>query len=761
MSLIQVEATPANPPRPIDKAGMFALYCEPRHLPRHQVAMPDLHALLWPRHVALIGASAELESLRGRIMHTMLGHPFQGQIYPVTRSHAEVLGRKAYTSVLDLPQRPELAVLIIPAHFIPQALADCGRAGAKAAVVLSSGFAEAVGADGSLLQADIRAIAKRYDMAVLGPNAEGFANLPAALCPTFSPALEASERALLPSGPQRGQLTVLAQSGGIGFSFFDHGRAKELAFRYIVTTGNEACLETMDIAEYALDEGKTDALIVLMEDVKSAATLRRVAEKALRAGVPIITAKIGRSEAGVRAAASHTAALAGSYQAYRAIFERYGLIEGRDIGEMIDLANAMITWRGRLPAGKRVAICTASGGGGGWMADTCAAAGLEVPMLDPDTRARVDRHLPAYGTSQNPVDATAQAVHKIGYAGLARLVMDAPAIDGLLIVITARSPKNLAKQEAELARLAAETRKPILLWSYTLPAPQSAKLLADAGYPLFTDMRNCARAFAAMVDYRARREAFLKPIEVSTATACDRAAARAHLEGSDSVLCQWEARPLLAANGIGALPPGVLVQSAAAAAAAAARIGVPVALKVQSPDIAHKTEAGAVRLNLAGAAEVSAAYTALMAAAQRHAPLARIRGVLVEAMVPAGQEVILGIKRDATFGPLLLVGLGGIHVELFQDVALAPVPLSHTAARELIFRLKGARLLQSYRGGPASDIDSLVDAMVRLSVLAQDFAEEIGEIDLNPVVVHPEGQGISVVDALVMKERPAAPRAGA
>src|SRR6185295_7608473 len=471
--------------------------------------MPDIHDLLWPRHVALIGASADLESLRGRIMHTMAGHPYQGQIYPVTRSHSEVMGRKAYASIQDLPEVPQLAVLIIPAQYIPQELERCGGAGVKAAVVLSSGFAEASGTDGSLLQADIRRIAKRYDMAVIGPNAEGFANIAAALCPTFSPALEPSERPLSPTRPARGQVTVLAQSGGIGFSFFDHGRAKEVAFRYIVTTGNEACLETMDIAEYALDEGKTAALIVLLEDVKNPHTLRRVAEKALRAGVPIITAKIGRSEAGVRAAASHTAALAGSYAAYRAMFDRYGLIEGHDIDEMIDLASAMIAWRGRLPAGRRVGICTASGGGGGWMADACAAAGLEVPILDADTRARIDRHLPAYGSSQNPVDATAQAVQRIGYAGLARLVMDAPGIDGLIVVITARSAKNLERQQTELARLAGEATKPILLWSYTLPAPQSTKILTDAGYPLSTDIRNCARAFAAMADYRALRTAFL------------------------------------------------------------------------------------------------------------------------------------------------------------------------------------------------------------------------------------------------------------
>ena len=717
--------------------------------------MPDLNALLWPRHVALIGASADPESLRGRIMHTMTSHPFQGQIYPVTRSHGEVAGRKAYASISDLPEPPDLAVLIIPAAYIPQELERCGRAGVKAAVVLSSGFAEASGSDGVRLQAEMRAIAQRYDLAVVGPNAEGFANTAAALCPTFSPAMEASPRPLLPAGPERGQVTVLAQSGGIGFSFFDRGRAKEMAFRYVVSTGNEACLETMQIAEYVLDEGKSQALILLLEDVKNAETFRRVAEKALRAGIPIITAKIGRSDAGVRAAASHTAALAGAYAAYGAMFSRYGLIEGHDIDEMVDLASASIACRTRLPAGKRVAICTASGGGGGWMADTCAAAGLEVPLLDADTRARLDVHLPSYGTSQNPVDATAQAVHAIGYAGLARLVLDSPAIDGVIVVLTARSAKNLERQRADLARLAQEATKPILLWSYTLPAPQSTKLLRDLGYPLFTDIRNCARAMAVLADYRALRERFVKPIEVRGAVVPDRAVARARaraaLAGGDAVLCEWEARPLLAAYGIGGQSAGALAKTAEAAVAAAAAIGAPVALKLQSPDITHKTEAGAVKLNLVSPSQVRDAYDLLTIAAKKHAPLARIRGVLVQPMAPPGHEVILGVKRDATFGPMLLVGLGGVNVEMLKDVALAPVPVAAEEARDLLLRLKSAPLLQAYRGRPPADVDALVEAMVRLALLAADFADEIAEIDLNPVIVHARGQGISVVDALVVK----------
>src|SRR5262245_39494351 len=347
--------------------------------------MPDLGALLWPRNVALVGASADAENLRGRIMNVMRGHAFTGKLYPVSRSSKEVMGLQAYPSVADLPERADLAVIIIPARHVPAELERCGKAGVKSAVVLSSGFAEASGDEGAGMQAEIRAITRRYDMAVLGPNSEGFANTANNLCPTFSPAMEASARPLLPAGRPRGQLAVLAQSGGIGFAFFDHGRARELSFRYIVTTGNEACLETLDFAEFILDEGRTSAILMLLEDVKSPDTFRRVAEKALKAGVPLIVNKIGKSQAEVGGGAANTAVLAGSYHAYRAMFERYGVIEAGDLGEIVDIAAGFVAFGSRLPAGRRVGICTASGGGGGWMADACVSAGLLVPELDAAT----------------------------------------------------------------------------------------------------------------------------------------------------------------------------------------------------------------------------------------------------------------------------------------------------------------------------------------------------------------------------------------
>jgi acetate---CoA ligase (ADP-forming) len=715
--------------------------------------MPDLGALLWPRTVALVGASADAENLRGRILNVMRGHAFAGRLYPVSRSSSEVMGLKAYPSIADLPETADLAVIIIPAKHVPEELERCGKAGVRSAVVLSSGFAEAPGEAGAGMQAEIRAIAKRYDMAVMGPNSEGFANTANKLCPTFSPAMEAGARPLLPAGRPRGQLAVMAQSGGIGFAFFDHGRAKELSFRYIVTTGNEACLEALDFVDFILEEGKTDALLLLLEDVKSPETFRRVAEKALRAGKPLIVNKIGQSQAGVRAAASHTAALAGEYAAYQAMFQRYGLIEGRDLGEMVDIAAGFLAWGSRLPLGRRVGICTASGGGGGWMADACSAAGLEVPELDVYTRRRIDEHLPAYGTSQNPVDATAQAAAKIGYAGLAGLVVPSPAVDGIIVVMTARNPHNLERQKDALARLAAETPKPILMWSYTLPAPRSVEILSEAGYPLYTGLQTCARTMRAMADYRALRERFLRPIEVRSTFVPDRAEAGAALAAADAVLCEWEARPILARYGIGSNPVGTLASSADAAVAAAQKIGRAVALKVQSPGILHKTEAGAVALGLASAQDVHGAYARVLASARQHEPGARILGVLVQPMAPPGREVILGIKRDATFGPMLMVGLGGIEVEVLKDVALAPVPLAPGQARELLAQLKGAALLEAHRGKPPADVDALVELMVRLSHFAADHADAIAEIDLNPVLVHERGKGVSVVDALIVKGR--------
>lgn len=711
--------------------------------------MPDIGKMLWPKSVAVVGASSDVQGLRGRILEIILSHPFAGKVYPVSRSATEVQGLKAYPSVEALPEPVDLAILIIPAQYTPTELEHCGRAGIKAAVILSSGFAEE-GETGMRMQSEIAAIARRYDMAVSGPNTEGFANIAAAFCPTFSPAMDKNAG---PINPRRalgeGQVSVISQSGGLGFAFFDRARPRNLSFRHIVTTGNEATLEAFDFVEYMLDEGKTDVFLLLLEDVKSPETFKRVAEKALRAGKPIIVGKIGQSEAGCRAVASHTAALAGSQAAYRAMFDSYGLIEAHEIDDMIDLAVGFLACGDRLPAGNRVGICTSSGGAGVWMADACAAAGLEIPVLDNATRKSIDIHIPSYGTSQNPVDFTAQGVHKMGYATFAGLVAQSSLVDGVVVVVTARRSAFLEDDLPKLKDLKKDSRKPVFMWTYTLPADRSVEILNEAGYPLFTGALGCARTMRAMADYRALRERTLKSQRRVPASHPNRSKVHASLASGGTVLTEWHARPLLEAYGISA-DRGALACSGAEAEAAAKSIGRPVALKVQSANILHKTEAGAVALNI-GVDGARAAYERVLANALRHAPTAQIDGVLVQAMAPAGRELILGTNRDPRWGPLLMVGLGGVLVEAVRDVALAPAPLDRDAALALLGRFKGAAILGPYRGLPAADTEALADLMVKLSQFAFDHADDIAEIDLNPVIVYDKGHGVSVVDALIIK----------
>lgn len=713
--------------------------------------MADVAKLLSPKSVAVIGAAPKGQGLRGRILEILTAHPYAGRILPISRSHGEVQGLKAYPTIGAAPGPIDLAVLIIPAAFVVDELRRCGEAGVGAAIVLSSGFAEEPGEAGAKMQAEIKAVGAEYGMAIMGPNSEGFANLPLALCPTFSPAVSPSNLSLIPQNPLGGRrVSVIAQSGGMGFGFYDRGRPKELGFNLIATTGNEASLEVLDYADHLIDDASTDVLLMLVEDIKTGPKFAAVAEKALRAGKPIILSKIGQSDAGARAAASHTAALAGSYASFSAMARHYGMVEGRDLEEMVDLAQGFLAAGPDLPAGRRVGICTASGGGGGWMADACAAAGLEIPELDAETRREIDKIIPSYGTSQNPVDGTAQAIRSAGYAGLASRVAPSPVVDGIIVVMSGRAGEHVAHEREALIKLRRETKKPIFMWSYTLPVSLTLETLAEAGYPLFTNMRNAAGTMAAMADYRERRDRFV------SAPASVRMAAPVHehvnemLAKSRGVLTEYEARRVLAAYGIGDTARQHLATTVEQATQAVAAIGSPVAMKVQSPDILHKTEAGGVALGIEEA-RAREAFATIIERAQDYAPDAAIDGVLVQPMSPPGREVILGINTDPLFGPMLMVGLGGIHVEVLKDVALAPVPLTKPAALALIDKLKGRAILDAQRGAPASDVDALAELMVRLSRFAADHAEAIAEIDLNPVFVHPAGQGVTIADALIIQ----------
>ena len=713
--------------------------------------MPDLKPLLAPDSVAILGASADTETLRGRLTHALIGHGYDGRVFPVTRSQSEVLGLRAYPTVAALPEPVDLAVILVPAAHVVDTLEQCGARGVRAAVVISSGFAEESNEAARARDIELGRIAERHGIVVCGPNSEGIVNPLRPLVATFSPVFHDPSRNLLPSGSKARPIAVSCQSGALTFSFLSRGRDKQLRFTHQVSAGNQTVLEAHDYVDWWLDEGSADIFLLYLEGIRRPDRFRAVAGKAAAAGKPLIVAKVGRSAAGRRAAASHTGAMAQAGDIDDAIFRHHGIIRGEDLDHMLDVAAAFSFCR--LPRGNRVAVITGSGGSAVWMADILSAHGLELPVLEDDIQRRVLALLPSYASAQNPVDATAQAIHEVGYARLVEIVRESKRIDTILLIGSLANEATAAKHAEQLAEITASTEQPILLSTYTTASPGAMARFAEAGLPCYTSMPSCARAIRALADYAGFQARRRQPVAISETPQVVRDEIGHALAASDPVLTEIETKILLARYGV-PRPQEMLATSAAEAARAAARIGGCVALKVQSPDITHKTEAGGIALGILGETAVSEAYARVLGSAQRAYPNAIIKGILVQAMAPPGREVILGITRDAVFGPMLMVGLGGIHVEVLRDIAFSPVPIGKEQALALLNQLKGAPLLGAIRGAPPADREALAELIANLSRFATDHAELIEEIDLNPVIVHPQGQGLTVVDALIVKRSP-------
>ncbi len=710
--------------------------------------MPDLRPLLSPKSLCIVGAASD-ESIRGRLTKQLIEHGFDGPIYPVTRSQAEILGHKAYKSVAELPEPVDLAVVVVPAAYVISTIEQCGARGIPAAVIISSGFGEEKSEEAAQRDAQLRAVAAKFDMAICGPNSEGLVNPLRPLVATFSPVFHDPSKPLLPEGSRAKPIAVSCQSGALTFSFLSRGQPRQLKFTTQVSSGNQTVLEAHDYIEAAIDSGAADIFLVYLEGIRQPARFRAVADKAAALGKPLIVAKVGRSDAGRRAAASHTGALAQSGAIDDAIFRHHGIVRGEDIDHMLDMAAAFAFCK--LPKGNRVAIITGSGGSAVWMADILSAHGLEVPELEADLQARIMAMLPSYASAANPIDATAQAIGEVGYKPIVEIVRESKRIDTILLISSVANETTARKRAVELEDIVATTGQPILMATYTTATPGAIGAFAEVGVPAYTSMPSCARAIKALADYGRFRERVAARGKPEESTASVRNTVAKALKESAKVLTEVQTKALLAAYGVQRVPE-FLATSESEAADAATRIGGPVALKVQSPDIAHKTEAGAVLLNLATAAAVRDGYRIVLERSKNAVPGAKIDGVLVQAMAKRGQEMILGITRDPVFGPMLMVGLGGIHVEVLKDVAFAPVPLDADDALALVGELKGAALLDGVRGAPPADKAALAELMVALSRFAADHADQIAEIDLNPVIVHEAGQGLSVVDALIVKQ---------
>jgi len=709
----------------------------------------DLTPLFRPRALAVIGESNDPAKIRGRILAQIVKGGYPGGIFPIHPTQTTIQGLPAFAAIGKAPGPIDLALIAIPAESVPAMLLECAAAGVRSALIFSSGFAEEEGEDHRALQDRIRAIVRDSAMAVAGPNSVGMLDLAKPLAATFSPAIDFAALPALRANPSNRRIGIISQSGGLGFALFNRGLKRSLAFSTVINTGNEADLDACDILEFMLDDERTGVVLMFVEAIRRGRRFIELAQHALARDKPIIVAKIGRSPAGSRAAASHTASLTGSDAVHDAIFRRHGVIRADDQDDMLDIAAACALCP--PPAGRRVGIVTISGGVGGWLADTLEAHGLLVPAFSAALQRRIRDFLPSYGAAFNPIDITAQAIgndHRL--RSIAELEA-ADEVDAIAVVSSLAADTRMIHEKAALAAIVARRRKPILFYTYPLPSEQSRSDLAEIGVPCYTSLRGPALALSALLARAAARDELARP-PMSIGPSNGHAAAARLLDAAGDTLCEYEAMAVLDAYGI-ATAPARLATSEAAALEAAAAIGYPVALKIQSPQIPHKSEAGGVALNIADATALRAAYRTMLARVAEAQPAARLRGVLVQAMAPSGLEMIAGTVDDDNFGPLLTVGIGGIHVEILGDVVTTPLPIDGPAADRLLARLRGARLLGALRGAKPRDSVAFATLLVRLARIAEDFAGRIATIDLNPVLLRAVGDGLTVVDALIVQRR--------
>lgn len=700
----------------------------------------DLERFFNPRAIAIIGASQDLNTISGQPLRFLKSHGYEGKLYPVNPRYGEVAGLRCYAALAEVPDVPDLALVLVNAARVADMLRQCGEKGVPYVIIFSSGFSE-MGGKGVALQKELTAIAREYDIGVIGPNCQGMINVADQVYAGFGSVFNAHYNP--------GPVSMVSQSGGFGFSVMNLSSLEGgLPFRQMVTTGNEIGVSTLDFIDYYVRDPKTEIIVGYIEGLKDARRLIEVGNKAMAARKPILMWKVGNTEQGQKAAASHTANLGGAMTLYKAAFRQAGIIQVDDIQDVVDYGRGFCC--GRLPEGNRLAIITISGGAGILMTDECIGRGMRVPPLSAETAAKLREFVPSFGSLLNPVDVTAAIFNDTTLINRTlQVIVDDPNIDCVAMINASLQGELAAKIAREIVSVASNTTKPIFIaWSAReAVAPEAYAALDGARIPHYRSPVRCGRALAVLSGYA---EALRRHAETSDETPLKLSveAARAAISKATADVSEHAAKRLLAHYGI-PVTREELATSDKEALAAARRIGYPVALKVQSSDIPHKTEAGAVKLGVASDAELAIAYKEVIANAQAYRPGARIEGVLVAEMAGKGVEAILGAVNDPLFGPAVMFGLGGIFAEVLKDVAFRLAPLTPSEARRMVEEIKGYPLLAGARGRAIADVDALVDALVRLSAAAVDLGENFAELDVNPMFVYDKGKGVKAVDALI------------
>jgi acetyltransferase len=683
-----------------------------------------------PKSVAVVGASRDPEKLGYAVLANLQAGGFPGQLYPVNPKADEILGLKAFSSVLDIPDPVDLAVVVIPYHFVPAALEQCGQKGIPSVVVISAGFREA-GREGLERERELIDITKKYNMRLIGPNCLGVIDTGALLNASFAAGM-----------PPGGPIAFMSQSGALGTAVLDMAMAGRIGFSKFVSLGNKADVSEIDLLEAWGDDEDSRVILIYVEGVPDGQKFIEVARKVTR-DKPVVAIKSGVTASGSRAVSSHTGSLAGSEAAYKAAFRQAGIIRATSMEALFDYARAFAYQP--LLQGNYVGIVTNAGGPGILATDALERAGLTIPRLSSETVEVLTDCLPGAASVANPVDVLGDALAD-RYEQAIRMMLKDPRVDGLIVIVTPQAMTEIEETAHAVGRMAQESDKPVLgCFMGEARIQAGIDVLWQYGVPNYPYPERAANALAAMRDYRREQE---RPIfEAEPSSVCipqvQELFERVRSEGRVSI-GDAEAWTILECYGF-TIPKSRLVETPEEAVEVADEMGYPVVLKLASPDILHKTDVGGVKLNLASPEDVQDAFDLIVYRAGRYVPGARIWGCQVQQMVPPGREVLIGMSRDPQFGPLVAFGLGGIYVEALKDVAFRVAPFSRQEADEMIREIRSYALLEGVRGEPPADHEAMVDALLRISRLVTDFPE-IVELDINPLMVFDEGRGTMALD---------------
>ncbi len=714
--------------------------------------MGSLDSIFSPSSIAVIGASTTPGKVGHDIFLNILKGGYKGVLFPVNPRAKSVLSVKAYPSVLDVPDPVDLSFIILPPRLALEAVKQSIEKGVGGIVIVSAGFKE-VGGEGAEIEKEIMEICRKAGVRLVGPNCLGVIN------PLPSVQLNASFSRRM---PQPGKISFISQSGALCTAVLDFAADRDFGFSRFVSIGNKADVDEVDLLEYFYEDPDTEVIMIYLEELKRAHEFIQVAKK-ITSGMrpkPLLVIKSGRTSAGAKAAASHTGAIAGSDAVYQAIFEQTGIIRAETINELFDFATAFTyksetplgKLRTKVPSGNRVAIITNAGGPGIVATDVTVTTGLRLAEFTKETTEALRSFLPPTANIHNPVDVIGDATSD-RYENALRVVISDPNVDGALVILTPQSMTDALATAEAIVRIASTTSKPIVCcFMGVIDVSPGVEYLQKHGYPVFSFPENAAKALGALYKFNSwlHRESY-EELDVEYDKNRVQEIISSHIQEGRLQLGEIDALEILESYGFKTLPMKV-ASSGEEAVSIAKDIGFPVVLKIVSPDILHKSDAGGVKVGLEQEEEVREAFEEIMKNVQEYKPDAHIQGILVQKMAPKGVEVIVGATRYPRFGPLVMFGFGGIFVEVFKDVSFRLAPFTRGDARRMIKGIKAYKLLKGFRGEPPCDIEEVERLLVLMSHMMVNHPE-ISEMDINPLLVHPEGKGATVADCRIILKK--------